>query len=123
MKFKIQLITQSDTGEEVQELAYLERENEGPEEIGITLVEAKALLSTLQRQVVEHQIEAYLVVRQRCPQCAQAFRHKDQHSLVFRTLFGNLKFASPRWFQCHCQPHKTRTFSPLANLLTEHCSP
>ena len=65
MKFKIQLITQSDTGEEIQELAYLERENEGLEEIGITLVEAKALLSTLQRQVVEHQIEAYLVVRHR----------------------------------------------------------
>jgi len=123
MKFRIQLIIQSDTGEEIQELAYLERENEKLEEIGITLVEAKALLATLQKQVVEHQITDYLTVRERCPQCAQAFRHKDQHPLVFRTLFGNLKFASPRWFQCHCQSHKTRTFSPLGNLLTEHCSP
>ncbi len=86
MKFKIQLITQRDTGEEIQELAYL-------------------------------------AVQQRCPRCAQAFRHKDQHPLVFRTLFGNLEFPSPRWFQCACQPHETRTFSPLANLLPEHCSP
>jgi hypothetical protein len=123
MKFKIQLITQSETGEEIQELACLERENEGLEEIGITLVEAKAILATFQRQVVEHQITDYLTVRERCPQCAQAFRHKGQHPLVFRTLFGNLKFASPRWFQCPCQPHETRTFSPLANLLTEHCTP
>lgn len=50
-------------------------------------------------------------------------RHKDQHPVVFRTLFGNLEFPSPRWFRCDCQPHETRTFSPLADLLTEHCSP
>lgn len=56
MKLKIQLITQHETGEEIQELASLERESEGLEEIGITLEEAKALLATLQRQVVEQQI-------------------------------------------------------------------
>jgi len=123
MNFKIQLITQCETGEEIQELAYLERETEGIDELGITLNEAKALLATLQKQVVEQQIAVYLAVRQRCPQCAQPFRHKDQNPLVFRTLFGNLAFPSPRWFQCACQPHETRTFSPLANLLPEHCSP
>lgn len=123
MKFKIQLTTQCETGEEIQELVYLERETEGFEEIGITLVEAKTLLATLQKKVVEHQIAAYLAVRQRCPLCAEAFRHKGQHPLVFRTLFGNLEFPSPRWFQCSCRSHETRTFSPLANLLTEHCSP
>lgn len=123
MKFKIQLITQREADEEIQELACLEREAEGLEEVGITLAETKALLATLQRHVVEEQLAAYLAVRQRCPQCAQAFRHKDQHPVVFRTLFGNLEFPSPRWFQCTCQPHETRTFSPLADLLTEHCSP
>ena len=123
MKFTIQLITQREVGEEIQELACLEREAEGLEVIGITLTETKALLATLQRQVVEQQLAAYLAVRQRCPQCAQAFRHKDQHPVVFRTLFGNLEFPSPRWFQCTCQPHETRTFSPLADLLTGHCSP
>ena len=44
MKFKIQLITQSEKGEKIQELAYLERETEGLEELGITLDEAKVLL-------------------------------------------------------------------------------
>jgi len=123
MKFRIQLITQCETGEEIHELACLERETEGLENIGIALVEAKALLATLQKQVVEQQIAAYLAARKKCPQCGKAFRHKDQHPLVFRTLFGNLEFASPRWLQCDCQTHETRTFSPLANLLTEHCSP
>ena len=123
MKFKIQLITQNEAGEAIQELACLERKTEGVEDVGITLTEAKALLVNLQKQVVEQQMAAYLAVRCSCPHCAQAFRHKDQHPVVFRTLFGNLEFASPRWFQCTCQPHETRTFSPLAELLTEHCSP
>jgi hypothetical protein len=81
------------------------------------------LLAALQKQVVEQQVVAYLAHRNKCPHCAQSFRHKDQHPVVFRTLFGNLEFPSPRWFQCACQPHETRTFSPLAELLTEHCSP
>jgi hypothetical protein len=123
MKFKIQLVTQTKTGEDIQELACLERETEGLEEMGINLTEAKALLAGLQKQVVEQQIAAYLADRNQCTHCAQAFRHKDQHPVVFRTLFGNLEFPSPRWFQCTCQPHDTRTFSPLAELLTEHCSP
>jgi len=123
MKFKIQLITRHEAGEEIQELVCLERETEGLEAVGITLAEAKALLATLQRQVVEGQVAAYLAARQRCPHCGQEFRHKDRHPGVFRTLFGNLEFSSPRWFQCDCQPHETRTFSPLAGLLTGHCSP
>jgi hypothetical protein len=123
MKFTIQLATQTETGEDIQELASLERETEGLEELGISLTEAKALLAALQKQVVEQQVAAYLADRNKCPHCAQAFRHKDQHPVVFRTLFGNLVFPSPRWFQCTCQPHETRTFSPLAELLTEHCSP
>jgi len=123
MKFKIQLVAQHETGENILELACLERKTEGLESIGISLAEAKALLVALQKQVVEQQLAAYLETQKKCQQCDQAFRHKDKHPIVFRTLFGNLKLFSPRWFQCPCQPHKTRTFTPLAALLTEHCSP
>jgi len=123
MKFKIQLLTEYQTGKDIQELLCLERDSEGLEEIGITLTDAKHLLSILQKQIVEQQLSAYLATQQNCPHCAKSFRHKDQHPIVFRTLFGNLKLSSPRWFNCTCQPHQTRTFTPLAKLLTEHCSP
>ena len=93
MKFTIQLITQHETGEVIQELTCLDRETEGLEVIGITLTETKVLLATLQRQIVEQQLAAYLAGRQRCPHCTQAFRHKDQHPVVFRTLFGNLEVS------------------------------
>jgi hypothetical protein len=123
MKFKVQLITQSESGEEIQEIACLNREIERLEDLGITLAEAKALLTTLQKKVVEQQIATYLASRQCCPQCAQVLRHKGQHHVVFRTLFGSLGLSSPRLFRCDCQPHETRTFSPLAELLYESCSP
>jgi len=75
MKFTIQLSTQTETGEAIQELACLERETEGLEELGISLTEAKALLAAQQKQVVEQQVAAYLADRNKCPHCAQSFRH------------------------------------------------
>ena len=53
MKFKIQLVTQSDAGETIQELTCLERTTEGLETMGINLLEAKALLTAVQKQVVD----------------------------------------------------------------------
>ena len=65
MKFTIQLSTQTETGEAIQELACLERETESLEELGISLTEAKALLAALQKQVVEQQVAAYLADRKK----------------------------------------------------------
>jgi hypothetical protein len=38
-------------------------------------------------------------------------------------LFGTLRLDSPRWHQCDCRPQTTRTFSPLATLLSERTTP
>jgi len=51
------------------------------------------------------------------------YLHKDQPKIVYRTLFGKLKLKSPRFFSCKCQPAKSNTFSPLAQLLTERSAP
>jgi hypothetical protein len=123
MKFKIQLVTEHETGQEIQELVCLERETAELASIGIALDEAKTLLVSLQKEVVSRQLADYLAVKNKCPECEKPFRHKGKHPAVFRTLFGNLEFSSPRWFQCSCQAHSTRTFSPLSELLTDNCSP
>ncbi|HWF60276.1 MAG TPA: hypothetical protein VN666_08190 [Nitrospira sp.] len=47
MKFTIQLITQREVGEKIQELACLEWEAEGLEVIGITLLKRRHSLATL----------------------------------------------------------------------------
>ena len=40
-----------------------------------------------------------------------------------RTLFGTLRLPSPRWYHCPCTPQPTRTFSPLAEVLSERNTP
>jgi hypothetical protein len=42
---------------------------------------------------------------------------------VYRTLFGTLRLQNDRLFHCPCQPHSTRTFSPLADRLPERTAP
>jgi hypothetical protein len=63
MKIRVQVIVESDdgVGEMVQEIAQLERGQLRPEELGLTLAEAKGLLEGLQRTVVEQQIAEYWV--------------------------------------------------------------
>ena len=63
MKYKIQMVTETENGESVQEIACLEREMPeipGIESVGITLAEAKALLLGIQQALVVHQVSAYL---------------------------------------------------------------
>ena len=56
MKLKLQLIIESDSGETevVQEVTKLERRSLRPENLGLTLSEAKELLQEVQRAMVTH---------------------------------------------------------------------
>jgi hypothetical protein len=123
MHCKIQMVMDTGAGERVHELIALDRDSLAPETLGLSLMEAKALLQELQRVVAEQQVAEFLALRQHCPACGRALLSKGQHRLVFRSLFGNLDLHSPRFFHCGCQPQKTRSFSPLAGLLTEHTAP
>lgn len=73
--------------------------------------------------MVDKQIAEYLSEQAACPECGKKRLHKGEHSIVYRSLFGKLKFHSPRLFHCICAPHTTRTFSPLAELLQERTAP
>jgi len=48
---------------------------------------------------------------------------KDSGTSPFRTPFGKVQLPNPRWHHCTCQPQPTKTFRPLAVLLTEPTSP
>jgi len=80
-------------------------------------------LVSVQRAVVEQQVAEYLAHQRACPCCGRPHRHKGEHTILVRTLFGTVRFASPRLFHCGCRPQPTRTFSPLAEALPEHTTP
>ena len=123
MKCRVQIITETEAGDQVQEIACLERNTARLEDVGLTLAETRCLLAGVQKAVVQQQIAEYSAAHRCCPHCGQVLLHKGSHQMTFRTLFGNLEVQSPRLFHCRCQAHQTRTFSPLTELLPEHTAP
>src|SRR5258708_22832402 len=125
MKMRIQVVVEAENGEseKVEEIARLERGARRPEELGLTLAEAKALLHSMQQVVITKQIEEYLEKFKTCPNCGAHRTRKGQHPLVYRTLFGKFNVVSPRLYDCPCQNHGRHSSSPLAELLITHCAP
>mgnify|MGYP000447735847 CR=1 FL=1 len=127
MTFNVQITHRCDDGARVQrdlvDVADLGKSVTGAEDIGLTLAEAKALLSELQRLVVEKQIERYVAEQRPCPRCGRCRRLKGHRRVQFRTVFGSIELRSPRLYRCRCEQSAERTFSPLGELLGDHVAP
>jgi hypothetical protein len=124
MKFKVQVATINEDGEEaIRELACVEREDLTAESLGLSVADSKALLQSLQEVVVEWQMNTYLESQRHCPDCGKLRHSKGSHHIAFRTVFGTIPVESPRLEHCSCRMHDTQSFSPLAVLLPEHTTP
>src|SRR5262249_16687885 len=80
-------------------------------------------LQEMQQILVAHQTAAYVADQQKCPACGIERKRKGTHTLVYRTLFGKLKIASPRFYTCPCRKRETRSSSPLADVLKDRTAP
>jgi hypothetical protein len=100
MKMKVQLVVCAEDGreEEVHEIAVVEKPYERIEHLGLTLAQAKALLKTLQQQLVEWQATAFVEAQAQCDSCGKALGIKGSHTRTFRTLFGTIALTSPRLY-------------------------
>src|SRR6266481_8021630 len=125
MHVKLQLVMCSDEGQEetVTDVITLDKNHRRIEHLGLTLAEAKQLLSTLQRHLLQHQVDAFLDTCFTCAACGALLKMKAHASRSFRTLFGTFTLDSPRLEPCDCTRHKTSSFRPLSALLTEPVAP
>jgi hypothetical protein len=117
------VVADDDQHPSVDELVVFDKEYERPEQLGLTLNEAKALLLAVQRQILDTQIAAFLASRTSCQTCGRTRGIKDRKTIVFRTLFGKLELASTRLRGCPCQGGGQASTSPLGELLPEHTAP
>ena len=109
MIYKIQVVTIGEDGcQETLEIACLERTDLKPETLGLTLAEGKMILNDLQQIVVERQVSKSLLLKQACPDCGEPRCTKGNHTLLVRTVFGQIRMKSPRLYHCACRPHETR---------------
>src|SRR5262245_1568639 len=69
MRIKLQLVLCSDEGHEetVTDVITLNKNSQRIEHLGLTMAEAKQLLSTLQQHLLQHQVDTFL---DRCSICA-----------------------------------------------------
>ena len=83
MKWTIKLVFEAVPGSPAEhELGIIERAEEiSPATVGLTIVEGKALLASLQEQVVTAQIQQHVATIKYCPQCEPLakFPSSDEH--------------------------------------------
>jgi hypothetical protein len=125
MRVKLQLVMCDDDGREetVTDLVTLQKDSTRIEHLGLSLKEAKQLLTTIQHRVLQRQVDTFLDARSTCQDCGTPLKVKGYHSRSFRTLFGTFKLRSPRLFHCRCRRRKTTSFRPLTTLLPESVAP
>jgi hypothetical protein len=125
MRVKLQLIMCSDDGQEdtITDVITLQKDSQRIEHLGLTLREAKQLLTTIQKRLLQHQVEVFLDGCSTCLDCGTPLKAKGYQSRSFRTLFGTFKLPSPRLFHCRCRRRKTTSFRPLSSLLPESVAP
>src|SRR3954471_11257231 len=123
VQLQLRIVSDDDTVIRDEVILELDKSNDRLEAIGLCLEDPKDLLGRLQHAVVEAPAAAYVNRHRRCSACGRPLRGKGQYPIVFRTAFGHVALASPRFYRCRCQPADSRTFSPLAELFTEHTAP
>jgi hypothetical protein len=95
-------------------------------DVGLTLTEAKSLLTGLQAAMVRGQVGEYVRRRQVCASCAAVQPLKDRRTRRLKTPFGTIEIDAPRFKSCRCRrftDHGAMTFSPVGELLPGICTP
>ena len=125
MRAKLPRVMCHDEGHEdtVTDVITLNKKNQRIVHLGLTLSEAKQLLSTTQRHLLRQQVDAYLDTCADCPDCGTPLKLKARASRSFRTVFGTWKCSSPRLDHCDCTRRTTASFRPLSALFTEAVAP
>ncbi len=107
-------------------IAVIDRAEEDLEQLGLTLVDGRDVLSAIQAVVVSQQAARYLGTKDYCCRCYTPFPHKDRRSIVVRTVFGKVRLESPRFWSCSCDSSdgaRRRTFSPVSEQLQKRVTP
>ena len=123
VELQLRIVSDDDTVIRDEVILQLDKSDDRLEAVGLCLKDSKDLLGRLQHAVVEAQAAAYVNRHRGCSACGRRLRGKGQYPIVFRTVFGHVPLASPRFYRCRCPPADSQTFSPLAELLTEHTAP
>ena len=115
MKWTIKLVAEVVAGKRIEhEIAMIERPGEiSPANVGLTIEEGKAILESLQNEVVTAQVQQHGVNIRSCPRCGTAFRTKGYYRSTLRSVYGKVGMRIRRLRGCSCSGSQARSFSTL----------
>ena len=78
--------------------------NAMPADFGLSLAEARTMLSNLQQNVAQTQIHTYDAQHRNCPHCGRYRQIKDWRARTIQTTLGKIAIRVPRVHSCMCLP-------------------
>jgi len=87
-------------------------------DIGLSLDEAKTLISAIQAEFVSAQAAEIVEARRHCSDCKEKLHIKDWKRHRVQTAFGKVFLRSPRLVICACSGARRGAISPLKGWLT-----
>ena len=90
MKWTVKLVAEAPLGNLVeQEVGTIEREDSiNPATLGLTIAEGKAIVESLQREVVAAQVQRHGASIKCCSRCSKSFRTKGYYQATLRSVYG-----------------------------------
>ena len=98
VRIMLQIVGDDGTVGGAEEIAALTKVTEGAEDLGLSLAESKALLAAAQQRIVEAQVNGWLENHRHCTVSGRKLRCKGSYPVTFRTLFGDVRLKSPRYY-------------------------
>ena len=93
MHFKIQVVIEEASGEmTIEDIIHLDKRCESGSTLGLSLLESKQLLQTLQKTMVLNQAERYSASHQDCPCCHKKRTIKSYHAFQFITFLKSFPY-------------------------------
>ena len=126
MQVRIMLQIVGDDGAiaDPEEIVALTKVTERAEDLGLSLAESKTLLAAAQQRIVEAQVHGWLANHRHCKVTGRKLRCKGSYPITFRTLFGDVRLKSPRYYlPKERQTNGPATISPLTQLLSDRVAP
>lgn len=124
MRARLVLEIMGNDGETIatETVADLVKVTKGAEDLGLSLSEAKGLLTKLQQAMVQTQVELWLSENRELD--GRRLRSKGSYPITFHTLFGDVRLKSPRYYLPHSVGgNDPATISPLRKLIPDHIAP
>src|SRR5260370_7356646 len=91
----LQITSDDGTASMADEVAVFEKVAERPEDLGLSIAEGKAVMATIQRQVVDAQVASWVERHRSCEACGARQRSKGTYPTIFMTLSSPLRLTTP----------------------------